>query len=119
MRTYLRSTFIKTVCVEKDFLLNTFRYFKFKRAFTQYRLQYEDYMRPDLISRKVFGKDDYWWIILKVNPEFQDIWNDFAINDDQEANYPDAFRVGYLINIPNLLDVQEFYSFTKTQIEKL
>jgi len=119
MRTYLRSNFMKTVNGEKDFLLNTFQNYKFKRPFTQYRLQQEDYMRPDLISNKIFGTDEYWWIILRINPEFEDIWNDFVITYEQELEYPDAYKVGMLINIPNILDIQEYYSFNKTEIEKL
>lgn len=119
MSNFNRSNFIKTVDGEKDFLLNTFQFFKFKRAFTKYRLQVEDYMRPDLISKKVFGTNEYWWIILKVNPEFEDIWNDYVISDEIEVTAPDAYKVGELINIPNLLDIQEFYSFNKKTIDKL
>ena len=119
MRNFLRSNFIKTVDGEKDFLLNSFQYYKFKRPVKSYRLQYEDYMRPDLLSRKVYGKDDYWWIIWKVNPEYQDIWNDYVISDYDELKFPDAYRVSMIINIPDILDIQEFNTFNKTQLEKL
>lgn len=119
MRNFLRTNFIKTVNGEKDFLLSTFQYYKFKRPFKPYRLQYEDYIRPDLISTKVYGKDEYWWIILKVNPEYQDIWNDYVVNDEDELKFPDAYRVSMIINIPDILDIQEFITFSKTQIEKL
>lgn len=119
MSNFNRSDFIKTVDGQKDFLSNTFQFYTFKRPFTKYRLQFEDYLRPDLISKKLFGTNQYWWIILKVNPEFQDVWNDMAITDDQEAEFPDAFKVGELINIPNILDIQEFYSFNKKTIDKL
>ncbi len=119
MRTYLRSNFIKTVNGEKDFLLNTFQNYKFTKEFSQYRLQYSDHMRPDLISRRVYGTDEYWWIILKVNPEFEDIWNDFSVSYDHELEFPDSYKVGMLINIPDILDIQQFYSFNKTELEKL
>ena len=119
MSNFNRSDFIKTVEGEKDFLLNSFQFYKFKRPFTKYRIQFEDYLRPDLISRKVFGTTQYWWIILKINPDIEDIWNDFAIDDDQEFNFPDALKIGELINIPNLLDIQEYYSFNKKTIDKL
>jgi len=119
MRNFLRSNFIKTVGLEKDFLLNSFQFYKFKRPFSKYRLQYEDYLRPDAISRKVYGTDEYWWIILKVNPEFEDIWNDFATDYDSEIEFPDAFKIGMMINIPNILDIQEFFTFNKQQLDKL
>lgn len=119
MSNFNRSNFIKTVDGEKDFLLNSFQFFKFKRSFTKYRLQIEDYMRPDLISKKIFGTNEYWWIILKLNPDFEDVWNDYVISDEIEVTTPDAYKVGELINIPNLLDIQEFYSFNKKTIDRL
>lgn len=119
MRNFLESKFIKTVNGEKDFLLTSFQFYKFKRPFTQYRLQYDDYLRPDSISRKVYGSDEYWWIILKVNPEFEDIWNDFVVDEDSEVIFPDAFKIGMMINIPSILDIQEYFTFNKQQLEKL
>lgn len=123
MSIYNRSNFLKTVSVdgynEKDLLSSPVNTYTFKRPFSRYILEYDDYMRPDLISLKNYGIQDYWWIILKVNPELEDIWNDFVITDDQENTYPDAFRVGDIINIPNLLDLQEMYTYTKNEIENV
>lgn len=110
-----RSNFIKTVNGEKDFLLNSFSKFVWKRPFKNYRLVYEDYMRPDLISQKNYGTIDYWWIILLVNPTIEDIWNDMAITIDQETDYPTALIPGEMISIPSILDIQDFYSFNKKQ----
>lgn len=123
MSIYNKSNFLKTVIVdgvsEKDFLSSPVNTYTFKRSFSEYVLQFEDYMRPDRISRKVYGTQDYWWIILKVNPELEDIWNDVAITDDQENTYPEAFKVGDVINIPNLLDLQELYTYTKDELENV
>lgn len=140
MNRYNRSEFVPSTSVngieERDLLMNKFREYTFTRPFTNYRLQYEDYMRPDLISLKIYGTQDYWWIILRCNPKIEDIWNDFvaggdsievsasqidpSIKDDfkvivdkSEYLYPDSYKVGELINIPSILDIQELYTFSK------
>ena len=61
---YVRSNFYRTVSVngilEKDLASSPINDYVFKRPFTKYRLQYEDWMRPDLISKRIFGVFDYW-----------------------------------------------------------
>jgi len=118
---YVRSNFYRTVSVdgilEKDLASSPINDYVFKRPFTKYRLQYEDWMRPDLISKRIFGVFDYWWIILKVNPELQDIWNDYVVQD--EENFPDAYYSGQLIDIPSMLDIQELYTFVKNELENV
>lgn len=141
---YNRTDFLKTESVngvsEKDLLTSSFRNYSFKRPLVNYRLQYEDYMRPDLISLKIYGTQDYWWVILKCNPEIEDIWNDYNVTGDTitvnaseidpsitedypivvdkgEYMYPDAYRIGQMISIPDLLDLQDMYSFTKNEIK--
>lgn len=118
-----RENFIKGIKVdgvlEKDFLLNAFNKFVFSRPMIQYSLLYGDYMRPDLISLKVYGKIDYWWLILKVNPGLDDIWNDFSISDEAENKYPDSYEVGSLIQLPHILDIKDFFVFGKSLVKKL
>lgn len=138
---YNRTDFLKTESVdgveEKDLLSSTYNEYKFKRPMVNYRLQYEDYCRPDIISLKAYGTQDYWWVVLKCNPQIEDIWNDFVVSneaisvsasqldpsikndymvlvDKAEYTYPDAYRVGYLISIPDPLDLQDMYTNTKT-----
>lgn len=139
---YNRSEYYPTVNVngvlEKDMLKNKFREYAFKKPFMNYKMKYEDYLRPDLISKKVYGTMEYWWLILRCNPELEDIWNDYgysnetvrvyasdidpSINkqndylidvDKQEYTYPNAIKVGDYINLPSLEDIQDFYSFSK------
>jgi hypothetical protein len=114
-----RSDFIKTEMVdgvpEKDLLLSSFNNFVFEYPLKTYRLQYNDYMRPDLISLKVFGNQDYWWIILKCNPELEDIWNDVAIEQEQEDLYPDAYKIDELIYVPDIRDVNTFIAKYKVK----
>lgn len=137
---YKRSDFYPKTSVdgvaERDLLMSKFNDYTFKKAFVSYVLQYEDYLRPDLMSKRIYGTKDYWWIILRCNPGLDDIWNDFgysnetitvsaseidpSINiendymvvvDKQEYLYPNAFKVGNIINIPTLTDIQDFYTF--------
>lgn len=114
---YSRTNYFKTEIVdsiaEKDFLNSAFSSFKFTDAFSKYRLQYNEHMRPDLISLKIFGTSDYWWIILKCNPNIEDVWNDIASDDEQEDKYPDAVKIGEYINIPSKRDIENFYSFSR------
>lgn len=98
---------------ERDLVNSKFNDYSFKYPYKQYRLSYQDYMRPDIISYKLFGVSDYWWIILKCNPEIEDIWNDVAVEEEQEDKYPDAIRINEFINIPDKRDIDEFYSFVR------
>lgn len=123
MSVFNRTNFLKTQIVdgisEKDMISSPVNTYEFKREFSKYVLQFEDYMRPDRISQKIYGTQDYWWIILKINPELEDIWNDMVITDEQEKVYPDAFKIGDIIYVPNLLDLQELYTYTKNEIENV
>lgn len=99
--------------MEKDLVNSAFSQYTFKEEFTKYPIQYGDYMRPDLISYRFFNTTDYWWIILKCNPEIEDIWNDVSVDDEQEDKYPDAVKVTEFINIPSKRDIDEFFSFAR------
>lgn len=128
--------------LEKDLLMSCFRDYIFKRPLLTYRLQYDDYMRPDKISLKLYGKKDYWWIVLRCNPKFEDVWNDFVVGgnsvevlsseidksiptsaaeyvsvDEAEYKYPKAYKVGEFIKVPSILDINDLYSFAKSRIK--
>jgi len=113
-----RTNYIKSKDVdgtkEKDFLLNSFSNFTWSRPMLNYRLSYDDYLRPDLLSLKVYNTQEYWWIILKCNPGFDDIFNDYDVEGENE----DSLQIDSLIKIPNILDVKEFITFNKTFIEQ-
>lgn len=99
-----RSDFYKTETLgssqEKDLLYSVFKTYKFKRSFKYYRIKDVDIQRPDSISFRIYGTNAYWWIILRANPDIQDVWNDFV--------------VGELIQIPDLADIEELYALAKS-----
>lgn len=117
-----RTNYVKTKTVddvnEKDFLLNSFSYFNWERPMLNYRMTYDDYLRPDLLSLKIYGTQEYWWIILKCNPGFDDIFNDFVVDADGEVEYEGSLKIDSLIKIPNILDIKDFITFNKTFIEQ-
>ena len=80
---------------EYDHLYNTITKFTMVYPVRYYRVESEDLMCPDLISKKVYNTEDYWWIICMVN------------NIDNPFN---DMEVGQLLKIPNLIDI---YTFTK------
>jgi len=59
-----------------------------------YQVRQDDFMRPDLISYKVYQTVKFWWLIMTVN----NINNPFT-----------DLTVGLTLQIPNLLDVYTFY----------
>ena len=69
------------------------RFFQIKRPLSYYTIQQSDIQRPDIISFKIYGSQDYWWIIMKYNQIF-DIWNDL-----QEGN---------VLSVPDKLDIDDF-----------
>ena len=100
MSRWNRSNFYKTVIVdgvsELDLLSNFYNsLFKIKRKTQYYTIRKQDIQRPDLISIKTLGEQKYWWIIAKYN-QIDDIWNDLIPGD--------------IIRIPDIQDIQDFYS---------
>ena len=141
---YNRSSFYKTVntngILEKDLLQSKINTYKFKYPFRSYQLEFEDYMRPDIVSRKIFGTQEYWWIILRVNPTFEDIWNDYGYSDEtievlaseidpsinssddrlvlvdaKEYYFKQAFKVNDLINVPDRRDITDLYTHLRSK----
>lgn len=93
-----RTSFYNIVTVngiqEYDFLDNNISKFVMTYPVSYYRVTDSDMMRMDLISYKIYGSEDYWWIIAMVN-EINDIFHDM--------------QVGQLLKIPNILDIYSFY----------
>jgi len=92
-----RTEFYHSLVVEEiselDFLWNTLSEFPITYSLGYYRVVAADILRPDLISYKVYGTVEFWWIILLVNS----IDNPFV---DLEE--------GMILQIPNKLDIYEF-----------
>lgn len=81
---------------ELDFLWNSLSNFLMEYPSGYYRVEAIDLLRPDLISYKVYGTVEFWWIILLVNS----IENPFV-----------DLVEGMILEIPNKLDI---YGFQKT-----
>lgn len=92
-----RTTFYHSVTVggvkELDFLWNSLSNFRMDYEPSYYRTTAIDVMRPDLISYRVYGVVDYWWIICLVNQI------DCPLTDIVE---------GLVLKIPNKLDIYNF-----------
>ena len=88
--------------IENDLARNNFINYKFKKPRTFYTVKEEDLLRPDLISLKTLGKQDYWWIIYKLN----------NINDP----FNELF-LGKSLQIPDISDVENFYIQTRRKID--
>ena len=118
-----RSQFISSInidgIIEKDFLLNSFNEFKWTRPIKLYTLTYDDYMRPDLMSIRVYGDMSYWWILLKANPGLDDIYNDFAYDDVTENEYPNSYRIGSVIKCPHIQDIKDYIVYNKVKTNTL
>lgn len=91
---FLTTNFLSTGA-EKDLLMTTWDYFV-PRYPSYYRyIMLNDIGRPDLLSLRIYGRDDFWWIIGKLNPEIMDWWNDPV--------------VGQRISICDQRDIDQFF----------
>jgi len=89
-----RDNFLETVSCplpEKDLLTNNVETRNMK--YTIYRVTEFDIGRPDLLSRKLYGTQDYWWYLMKFN-EVDDVWNDLYS--------------GMLLKVPSIEDINLF-----------
>ena len=50
-----------------------------------YRVRKHEECRPDIISFRIYGTQNYWWFIMWFNG-FMDAWND--ITENQVIKYP-------------------------------
>jgi hypothetical protein len=93
-----RTNFFNTTDIgngfEYDHLDTTLSRFTSTYPVSYYRVQGDDIMRPDLISYKVYGTVNYWWLLCFVN-EIQNPLTDI--------------EVGQLLKIPSQLDIYTFF----------
>lgn len=80
---------------ELDFLWNSLTTFLNEMRYepTYYRTSVVDSMRPDLISYKVYGSVQFWWVICLVN----EIGDPFS-----------EIEPGMVLTIPSKLDIINF-----------
>jgi len=93
-RTDFYSKIIVDDVEEYDYLYNNISKLTMSYPVTYYRVQENDLMRMDLVSYKVYGSAEYWWIIANVNG-IEDVFHDM--------------EVGQLLTVPNKLDIYQFY----------
>ena len=55
-----------------------------------YRVKKNEECRPDIISYRIYGTQNYWWFLCSFN-NFMDPWNDIVEN--QIIRYPAIQRV--------------------------
>lgn len=83
---------------EYDLILNNWDLFEINNPVGFETVKAIDIQRPDMMSYRIYGDSQYWWILCKVNG-IDDVWNDMSIGDD--------------IIVPNARDINEFYSRVK------
>jgi len=97
---YRRTNFTKNVEVdgilEKDLVDNNWDLWEVKRPSTFFTISRSYIQRPDLLSLKLYGKINYWWILAKANPEIQDWWNDIETE--------------MVIEVPDVSDIEDWYA---------
>jgi hypothetical protein len=105
---YNRSNFIPKIFNDVDGIeelalsdSNWDRYFQTKYPTKEHELIQAELNRPDLLSFNIYGRADYWWILLKFN----NIMDPFT-----ELNRP-----GLVMRYPNIKDIQDFYMNVKNK----
>lgn len=97
---YRRTNFMSDAVVdgilEKDIIDNDWDLFEIKRPMTFFTLTRSYIQRPDLLSIKIYGRENYWWILSKANPDIMDWWNDL--------------EVGQVIDVPDVRDIEDWYA---------
>lgn len=79
---------------ELDFLWSNMDKFEMVYTPSHYRVVGVDWMRADMISYRMYGTVDYWWVICLVN----------SIDSPLED-----IQLGTVLTIPNKLDIYNFY----------
>lgn len=102
MSKWNRSKFYKSELVdgkqEQDLVYNYWDLFEIRRPLRYYSIESTDLLRPDILSVKFYGRQNFWWIVMKVN-NIIDIWYDL--------------EVGKILKVPDINDIQEFYMAVK------
>ena len=99
---YLPCNTINSV-YECDLPYSGFHEYEFKKPFSFYTIKETDIQRPDLLSYKLFGRPNYWWVLMKLNA-IEDIWNDLY--------------VGLVISVPDDDDIQNLIIFMQEYKKK-
>jgi hypothetical protein len=104
---YTRSNFYLKVTVdnnlENDLVSNYWYLFQLKRSYSFVTITHDFIQRPDLLSFALYGTDNLWWILCKVN-NIDDIWNDLII--------------GQIIIVPDINDINDWILAVYTQQNK-
>lgn len=85
---------------ELDHLWNPLSDFKMRYTPAYHRVQAQDVIRPWLISKKCYGTDELWWVILA--------WN--GINSPLTE-----LKEGDLLTIPNKIDIFDYQKRNKVR----
>lgn len=86
---------------EYDLISSNWDLFEINNQITYGIITKLDMNRPDVLSYRVYGDSQYWWILCKFN-HIDDVWNDMELG-------------GYIL-IPSLADIEEFYDRVKKKI---
>jgi len=83
---------------EYDLLSMNWDLFQINHTIQYDNIKATDINRPDLLSYRIYGDSQYWWILCKFN-NIDDIWNDMYIGGD--------------LVIPSLADIEDYYARVK------
>jgi len=89
--------------LENDLVRNHFDLFKIKRPTTFFTVSRSYIQRPDLLSLKLYGNTQYWWIVARFN-QIDDFWNDLNVGD--------------VIRVPNKEDIEDWYLEVKASLNR-
>lgn len=89
---------------EWDMLLGNWDLFTTTRPLKFDTVKYQDIQRPDIMSSRIYGTSNYWWILCKFN-QIDDVWNDLYVGMD--------------LLIPDSNDILDFYSNVRRRVRKL
>lgn len=93
-RTKFYHTTIVDGVKEVDFLYNTLSAFVETHTPSYYRVNVHDVSQPDLISKKMYDTERFWWVICLFN---------------QIENPLEDIEEGTILKIPSIYDVYDFY----------
>ena len=84
--------------------LSSFRYRDIRRfipatAFRSYQVRSDETGSPDMISYRVYGTHDYWWVICIIN----------GVTDPFSQ-----FPAGTVLQLPSRFSIEQYLSFRNT-----
>ena len=98
---YIQIEEIDSGKLERDMLLSNWDLFSVRRGVQYAYILATEIQRPDLFSFRAYNRQDFWWIVSKVN-NIDDWWNDVYI--------------GMRISVPSILDIEDFYANVKSRM---